>query len=285
MLADSLKLPTLFPALIFVGLNNLFIAPHLRYQPLIKDLVNRDLKDQALLIVILSIMLGYIINAIEVPIIRFYEGYPWRYSWLGRFLTACQLSRRAELERKSPSDLDYAFPSEEDVLPTKLGNVIAAFEAYPGRKYRMDGVTFWPRLFPILVKNEFATYIAEHRTTLDFLLNTSFLLGIFGLECILLRIFFFSTIEWALPLVSLVLAFVFYRAAISSAYNWGEMFRTGFDLFRYHLAGALGIKPVDSFDGEYVSWDSLTRFFLHPQARFDGFAYSKKAWPVDITRK
>jgi hypothetical protein len=315
MLTDAFRLSAMFPALVFILLNHLFIVSQFKHLPLFNELVGRDLKDQALIAGALALLLGYTLNAIEVPVVRFYEGYPWKDSWWGRFLIGWQQGRikwlkdkKQGFERELVDKLNFlsssscethksldvkikkcrselgTFPQDlVRVLPTRLGNVIAAFEAYPWQTYRMDGVTFWPRMLPILAKEGFAPYVTQSRATTDFLLNISLLMGIFGLECILLRIFFLPDIGWWLPLTGFIVALLFYKSAIVSTYNWAAMFRTAFDLYRYQLADALGLKPVDSFEKEQRLWSELTGFWQKQQATFEGFNHTSQTWPVSIS--
>jgi len=308
LLTDLFRLSALFPALFFVLLNRFFVAPHFQHAPLVNGIIGNDLKDQALIAGASAILLGYTLNAIEVQIVRFFEGYPWRESWPGRFLTGWQLGRMDELRATKSSlqrqydyvstleaanlqlqakigvceaELDKDFPEEPEwVLPTKLGNVIAAFEAYP-RKYGIDGIVLWTRILPILDQEGFSPYVTEARSTTDFLLNTSLLVAVFGIECVSLRILFLPDISWVLVLGAFAIAVLFYGAAIASAYSWGVIFCTAFDLFRYHLAGALGLKPVTSLKLEQKMWRDLTKFLSsRQQAEFKHFHHTQEAWPV-----
>jgi hypothetical protein len=309
-IADLFRLSTVFPAFVFILLNQLFIVPYFKNLPLFNKLASLDLKDQALIGAALAILGGYVLSAIEVPIVRLFEGYPWKDSWWGQFLIGWQHRRMESLQERKheltsyreqvsrreadylgldakigacESELTNVFPPEPArVLPTRLGNIIATFEAYPHRAYGMrDGVVYWPRLFPILVKEGFAPYISQARATVDFLLSTSLLLGLFGFECIALRIFLVSDISWVLPLAAFSAALIFYKAAISSAFNWGAMFRAGFDLFRYHLAEALGLKPVADFELERKMWCNLGRLWsCRKQTAFKHFDHSQDAWPA-----
>ena len=282
MLADLFKFPSLCPAMLFVALNQLFILPHFEFASLVHAFRERDLSDQVLTGFLLSVFLGYFINAIEVPIIKFYEGYSWKDTWLGQCLVDYQRKRRAALEEQEPNAVDDSFPCDTDVLPTRLGNTFAAFEAYPMKKYRIDSVTAWPRMFPILVKHQFMPYMEEHRSTMNFLLNNSLLLAIFGLECLLLRIIACQGIHWLLPCFSFISSIVFYQASISSAFQLGELCRAAFDLFRYHLANALGLSSVQSFRKEQIMWEQLTDFWNEqPDLDFDKFNYRISGWPID----
>lgn len=282
MLADLFRFPSLFPAMLFVVLNQLFILPHFESISLVKKLSERDMSDQVLAGAVVAVFLGYIINAIEVPIIEFYEGYSWQETRFGQWRIKQQKKRRAVLVAGDSNEVDYFFPDFDRVLPTELGNIIAAFEAYPWKNYYIDGVVSWPRMFPILVKQEFMPYIAEQRSTLDFLLNNSLLLAAFGLECLLLRIVACQGIHWFLPCIAFISAFLFYKVSISSAAQWGELFRAAFDLFRYHLAKALGLGSVQSFSDEQIMWNRLTEFWNRPpDVDFDEFNYRISGWPID----
>ncbi|MCI5157318.1 MAG: hypothetical protein D3906_02570 [Candidatus Electrothrix sp. AUS1_2] len=282
MLADLFKFPSLAPAMLFVALNQLFILPHFDSLPLVHAFRARELSDQVLVGFVIAVFLGYFINAIEVPIVKFYEGYSWKDTKFGQWLVKKQCNRREQLEKQKPTEVDIFFPYPAYVLPTKLGNIMAAFEAYPRNKYYIDGVVSWSRIFPILVKHEFMPYIDERRSTLDFLLNNSLLLAIFGLECLLLRIVSCQGIHYILPLVALVSSFFFYLASITTAAQWGELFCAAFDLFRYQLAKALGLRCVESFREERLMWKHMTSFWREkPNFNFKEFNYDESAWPVD----
>ena len=282
MLVDLFKFPSLAPAMLFVALNQLFILPHFESFTLVQAFHARDLSDQVLVDFVIAVFFGYFINAIEVPIIKLYEGYSWNKTRFGQRLIKWQIKRRTRLAGDKPNEVDDAFPAEKNVLPTSLGNRFAAFEEYPQNKYRIDGVRAWPRMFPILVRHQFLPYMAEHRSTLDFLLNNSFLLAAFGLECLLLRILVCQDIHCSLPIVAFFCSFCFYLASISSAAQYGELFCAAFDLFRYHLAKALGLASVQSFQDERLMWHGLRNFWREsPKLNFDKLNYRISGWPID----
>lgn len=319
-LTDSFRFSAIFPSLFFMLLNWVFIVPQLTPLFPTKDILEQDLWGQAAIISILSVLLGYTINAMEVPIIRVYEGYPWQDSALGNLLINWQQNRLHWLENKiealekrrencyelsehAPlasydeeikslntrilkyrSEYDEFPPNKSRILPTELGNIIASFEAYPGACYGMDGVTFWPRLYPILAKEGFLPYVASTRSTTGFLLNTSLLMIAFGIECLLLRILLLPNINWLLPFGAFIVAWVFYITSVSSARDWGATFQTAFDLFRYHLAHALGLKPTESFIQEKLLWVRMTRFWQGNESFYD-FNHSLTDWPVTVSKE
>ena len=64
------------------------------------------------------------------------------------------------------------FPNRKDlVLPTRLGNVIRAFESYPNKVYGADSIPIWLRL-QALAPKDFISTVANVRAQLDFFINT-----------------------------------------------------------------------------------------------------------------
>jgi hypothetical protein len=112
---------------------------------------------------------GFLIASLDDPIYEFLEG---RRGWpagLKQWSTQRhQKSVTDLLERaQDRSDPEYAerwstlrqYPTEDDgtptaKAPTRLGNILASFEQYPGRRYGMDGVFYWPRLWMKLSKDD-----------------------------------------------------------------------------------------------------------------------------------
>ena len=77
-------------------------------------------------------------------------------------------SNIAEKERR----MEHDFPSKIDsILPTRVGNTIAAFEHYPQIRYKMDSIVLWSRLVPILYKEKYLDFVTQEKTVFDFLLN------------------------------------------------------------------------------------------------------------------
>ncbi len=177
----------------------------------------------ALAVSVITILLSGVLYNLNIPIIRFYEGYPWRNSWLGKKRTEYYRRRfEATQARKyglralantfdtSLSDEDQMiiqrwwdnqsesaflnFPSKPAlILPTRLGNVVASFEDYPRQQYGIETVVVWPRLFAKIDTTYTAT-IADSKTAFDFMVNSSLLSTILGL--VLLVVGLIYTIPW-----------------------------------------------------------------------------------------
>ncbi len=159
------------------------------------------------------------------------------------------------------TELTYYFPTQTDaILPTKLGNVFASFEDYPRNRYSMESVTLWPRMVPDLLKTGYANIIEQEKMGFDFFLNLSFLSGLFALEYLVLSLYFEAKLTIFVPLLCLIMAWVFYRFAIRAGINYGITVRVAFDLHKDMLRESLGLEPPVDLDNERLIWESYSRF-------------------------
>src|SRR5439155_13703762 len=98
----------------------------------------------------------------STPMYRILEGYKLT-PFKKRLITRMQQRRKALLDaflREKAAGSGYAvnlilesvqkFPSTDDeILPTRMGNVIRAFETYAWREYRMDSQSLWEPLWSV----------------------------------------------------------------------------------------------------------------------------------------
>lgn len=168
--------------------------------------------------------------------------------------------QQAQKER----ELDHHFPSMLGaVLPTRLGNVIAAFEDYSYTRYGMDSIALWPRLIPVLKDTQYIDFVAQEKSVFDFLLNLLGVVTVLGLEFIYLGAFRADLVWIGLTLlITGVLVFVLYNGLIIAARQWGTTVRVAFDLHRHDLRRRLGLKAASDFEEEYRRWQSLSTFLL-----------------------
>ena len=76
--------------------------------------------------------------------------------------------------------LSESFPrNAEEILPTRLGNTIHAFEDYPDTRYGMDAVELWPRLVA-KVDKEYRAVLDDAKASFDFMINSSVLSAFFS---------------------------------------------------------------------------------------------------------
>lgn len=240
------------------------------------------------------VLIAYTLAILNTSIIRFFEGYPIITTPCGKWFTSSNhryvnsimerrkqaklsaqrfrkshpiLADRLELKSRAYStELFAMYPSVQQwrILPTRLGNVIAAAEEYTSVLFNLDAVFFWPYLVPLLNKSGYASFIASEKSLLDFLLNMSVISIVTGIEMVYLDILL-SSFSWSMAAIkmglALIAAFLFYLFAIQGALGWGYTIRVAFTLHKDQLRQKLGFKYVDSHEDEIAQWDLAARFF------------------------
>jgi hypothetical protein len=201
-------------------------------------------------------------------IIRLYEGY-----WSPRFGGLARVGRRwheRQLLRLHEDEgyeaLYYSYPYTTDideVMPTRLGNILKNAELYPRYRYQVDAVLLWPRLTH-LVPERFNQILSDARAQVEFLLVVSILSTIFALlSGIYLLIvgahwWIFLGCFWG----GLFLAFGTYLGSLNNALVYAQQFKAGFDLYRTELLRQMRLEPQDNLAKERELWDKVYDFLL-----------------------
>lgn len=223
--------------------------------------------------------LAYLTDNFQYTITRLFEGYWSRIPLFSRLrnlrvdlykkrwehLNALAQSARTVTEANEIIAEQLAFyppPNHLDqMMPTKVGNILRAAELHAYDRYGIDSTIIWPRLRPLL-KAEALAPLEDKKTTLELMLLMS-LLGILFtiIWCPALAIF---TNRWDLFLLctlGLPLAWICYQNAVQSALAYGEQVKATFDLYRNDLLKALN-RPIPSdTEAERKEWLRLSRFF------------------------
>src|SRR5258708_1373203 len=273
-----LVLGTLLPVAIFMGLGLVLGQPITPTSvPLVHALETLDRQWFAIAVTAGAVVVSGLLYNLNTPIIRLYEGYPWRDSKIGKWRIrriqerldrATQLRERLKITRKilKENNADKhlvaelqsrrtlvsflthsGLPSRSLILPTQLGNAIKSFEEYPYRQYGMDAITLWPRIVAVASK-DYLTGIDDAKTSLDFFLNASFLSAVTSAALLLIGLAFkrpfandLTFALWALEVGGLAVAsWLFYRRSIGRAAAWGDLVKGTFDLYRWDLLKRLG---------------------------------------------
>lgn len=80
---------TFLPVLVFVVVAMVILQPLLpSFSAVATILSSLDKEWVAIVVTFLTVLLTGVLYNLNIPIIRFYEGYPWQYSWVGQFLIA-----------------------------------------------------------------------------------------------------------------------------------------------------------------------------------------------------
>lgn len=163
------------------------------------------------------------------------------------------------------TELDYEFSSNRQIMPTSIGNTIAAFEDYSRTRYGMDSIAFWPRLVPVLRDTKYLDFVTQEKAVFDFLLNTCLIITILGIQFIYLNVYF-NNLDWAFILVSIliVVIVIFWKGMEIAARHWGYTVRVAFDLYRGHLHRQLNLKSEagETFKQEVDRWSRASVFLL-----------------------
>ncbi len=138
--------------------------------------------------------------------------------------------------------------SREVYYPTRLGNLIAEFEQYPSRKYDMDGVFFWYRVW-LHVPKDLREELDQHQALADSSLYTVAVvfLGAFASVAYAILSATGHPIQpasvapgaWLMLSVVLVGAgYGLYRASLPVHASYGRFFKAMFDQFAFKVTTA-----------------------------------------------
>jgi hypothetical protein len=298
--SKALFLGAFFPSVVFVILGMIFALPLFPAEfGLLKPLEALGVEWKVVFLIFLTLVISGLLYNLNISIIRLYEGYPWKDSWIGSYFLPRQRTRFkaaqarhaglpdviSYLEARAGADaedvqtvedmrprvgqqVNYAFPDEEAlVLPTRLGNTIRSFEVYPARQYGMSSIALWPRLVA-KVDKDYAAAIDEAKTSFDFMINSSVLSA--ALASVILTTGLSNPsslgstadwLRWALEVVVfLAFAYLLYRGSIGRASAWGSMVKGAFDLYRWDLLKQLGYQHVPkTVPQERSLWGNISR--------------------------
>jgi hypothetical protein len=193
-----------------------------------------------------------LIQNLTLPVLHLLQGYwPGWLAWARGPLTRHHTSqigtlrrRLRELEARRPGTLDARTmakyrqldrkyqrvpPASSQHMPTRLGNILQAFEGRPAVRYGLNAELCWPRLWMLLpdgAKQE----ITEARSRLSFAAQV----WIWGV----LFTVWTAWAWWALP-VGILTAILAYLRMLVVAGVYGELLESCFDIYRYLLYTAL----------------------------------------------
>jgi hypothetical protein len=309
---------------------------------------NLTVLGQWILMSIIPIWIGFFLFSSVDWVVKLYEGYYFR-GFLGERLKEFQrrkLIKRTESYRELRAILgknksertnnekviflekklkayqelqlsEIELPSDEDnIMPTRLGNVLKASEVYALDRYLIESVTIWPRLFPVL-PGKFLNDMEEKNNHFMFLLNSSFVIYLASIVSLLAAtagyfVFAFPDIELVrylktnidLPngykvispslylcffIVLLAFGYMLYHVAVNAAEDFSLFYRAGFDLYRMDLLRQLNFDLPKDLDEEKNLWVNISWFLnageklewnledpLIPSYRYPGMVNEKK---------
>ena len=206
------------------------------------------------------IITGWLFVISEMHLYMFFEGrryWPWP-KCLRKYLFKCEQRRLDELnslknelrEKDRAKYLEICvelrrFPMDEDgqyyvKSPTRLGNLIEAYEGYPERIYGMDSIFYWHRIWlsidqPLRDEIDGQQALADSTVYVSgALLSSGFLFMIYAFLniCGILSVEYLpnANILFILSLLTLFSSYALYRASLYLHAQFGETFKSLFDV-------------------------------------------------------
>lgn len=236
----------------------------------------------SLLLLLVITALGVITMPLQLPMVRWMEGYwPRRLGRLADWCRKRQEHRCGDLVRTAkakdglpaktkddlrPEDIDeqvargyaqrlrYPVGAPHPLRPTALGNALTAAEFRAGRVYGIDAPVFWTRLEPLL-SGRIATTVTEQRDAMD----AAARLSVTAALCVPLTVWLLWRSGWWLLLAVLLVAVsrLSYRAAVHAAVAYGQYVEAAFDLHRFDLLSALHLPLPADREAEERANDAL----------------------------
>lgn len=199
------------------------------------------------------------------------------------------ISKLYEKERALVTEYQRTFPlRENELLPTRFGNILKAAEAYPMERYKIDAVPLWTRIVHVIPPN-YDSRIEHTHNELTFLINCAVLSVIFSMITFIAAgyqlflsllsnvgkqspiylvqvdlpsyIYFQRTLMYiALGLLAILAAIIFNRASLLTVDDFGHLIRSVYDLFRFDLLRQLRQKLPKDSDEDLDVWTRVSNF-------------------------
>jgi hypothetical protein len=284
-------LPTLLGAVLVVIVWQNFNFEGSFISSLIRGNTFKDLTVFALVIWVAAVLL----SVLNLPTYRLLEGYFGPFSLRRRYdryrntLKKEQDNLKTAFNKISTGEgtaaeyyerlrrLSIIYPTDVDsVMPTKFGNVIAAFENYTRVVYGVDSVGTWLRLAAI-IPTHYLLAIENAKAEVDFFVTSLVVVNVCILVAIAkLGVSVYSVIsigpladvwgiivhiEWrflACVVALGIIEWLVYRGAIDRAKVWGEFVKSAFDVYLPDLAYQLGYKLPPSWERRKKFWEAVT---------------------------
>jgi hypothetical protein len=271
----------ILPTALNLAVFTLVVAPSLHRPAILDRLWPGSGGPTALLLLIAAVLCGLVLNALQTPLYRFLEGYAlWPAAAYERGCRLQQARRRKTDDRladpalTSPirrallrEVLDRYPANDTQVTPTRLGNAIRRFEEYGYDRYRLDTQVLWNELTSAAPETA-SRQVVTARTNVDF-----FVALLYGHAAVAIAAFASLPASRAdRPLLTftgiclIILAPVWYRAAVAATDEWAAAVRALVNLGRKPLAEGLGLNLPKSLEDERRMWKLVTRMSNRPYA-------------------
>ena len=149
------------------------------------------------------------------------------------------------------------YPEQDQLLPTRLGNVLRAAEDQAGQRYNLDTVIVWPRLLPHIT-GPLAQRLTQTRSQLDAFVRLSVTLLA---ATVVATAMLLTDGPWlAIPVITVLLARISYKAAVYTAAKYGQGIHVAFDTHRFDMLRALHYPLPPTLQAEMAFNRKFVRF-------------------------
>ncbi len=206
--------------------------------------------------------------------------------WLGKDTTLAlrsesappELVRAAIVAAESRRALASYPQYLDEVMPTRLGNVLRRYERLVGRAYELDPITAVPRLAMVGGEREIG-YVQNQRVQLELAIRTTFVALLAALTTVL--VMWRHGLWLLLALVPYTVAFLAYRGAVAVAHEYGTSVAVLTELSRFDLYARLHLPHPNTTADERITNATLRKVFDHRQ---ETLAYQKPP-PVEVPQQ
>lgn len=256
----------------------------------------------AAILLVITLAISLVLHPVQFAVVQLFEGY-WGLTPASLSSSASRIFQYQKMrawldkeERSVETALHYTeteeekvywrarrhevirsqgqYPDEpEDIMPTRLGNVLRSYERFAGSLYGLDAVTLAPYMAAIAPPEQ-VEYLNDQRTQLDLAIRTSMT----ALIATAISTGFLWRHGWWL-LLSLLFygaAYLAYRGAIVTAASYGMALVTLIRLNRFELYQQLHLPLPDDTQAEQaanerlmsalVYWNTYMTYAHPPQA-------------------
>jgi hypothetical protein len=266
------------------------------------------------LLALFSIGLGVVIHPIQFSLVQFFEGY-WgttpvaqaiRSRRIMHYRDLCNKLREERISateqlKQQPVDAPGAtvapsrarlrsqyeeairvrsnFPRAMDqIMPTRLGNVLRRFEYDAGRQYSMDAVQIVPLLL-LVAPADHVDYVNDQRTQLDLAVRMTFISAIATATAVF---FLWPYGYWALvAIVPYALAYLCYRGSVVAGSHYGSALDNLINLDRFALYEQLHLRLPAGTVHEREMNEKLKSLFLYSETGILWYEHPASATPKD----
>jgi hypothetical protein len=223
-----------------------------------------------------TLFFGWLFVVLDMPLYMIFEGRRYWPAWLWRVFVEREQRRlrrlEADIQRYRATDrnryveasveLRYFPINKEDrfeaAFPTRLGNLLAAYEGYSLRVYGMDSVFYWYRIWLVL-DDDLRQEIDGQQALADSTLYSAAALYISAGLCALYALLRSAGFLWIshLPdprllavfaLLLLLAGYALYRSSLHLHAQFGEIFKSVFDMCRDKVSVDWALDRVNEID-------------------------------------